>query len=79
MFWKTDTDTEGQHLSRDADPPDTRLTLAEARLLLAINPIPGMDRTAVNVVDKALVGVVMAKHEGILDKTIYYRKGLLVA
>jgi Na+/H+-dicarboxylate symporter len=40
-------------------------------LLLAIDPILDMGRTAVNVTGQALVPTLVAKQEGILDKAVY--------
>jgi Na+/H+-dicarboxylate symporter len=48
------------------------LPLEGAGLLLAIDPILDMGRTAVNVAGQVLVGVVVAKREGILDEAAYY-------
>ncbi|MBO9526624.1 MAG: cation:dicarboxylase symporter family transporter, partial [Sphingobium yanoikuyae] len=50
-----------------------------AGLLLAIDPILDMGRTAVNVAGQVLVGVIVAKREGILDESAYYGEGELVA
>ncbi|GAA2017327.1 dicarboxylate/amino acid:cation symporter [Catenulispora yoronensis] len=47
------------------------LPLAGAGLLLAIDPILDMGRTAVNVAGQALVPVVVAAREGILDRAVY--------
>ena len=44
------------------------LPLAGVGLLLAVEPIVDMGRTAVNVTGQALVPVIVAKREGILDK-----------
>lgn len=55
------------------------LPLEGAGLLLAIDPILDMGRTAVNVAGQVLVGVVVAKREGILDEAAYYGEGALVA
>ncbi|RJG56641.1 dicarboxylate/amino acid:cation symporter [Sphingobium terrigena] len=54
------------------------LPLEGAGLLLAIDPILDMGRTAVNVAGQVLVGVVVAKREGILDEGAYYGEGALV-
>ena len=43
------------------------LLLAGVGLLLAIDPIPDMDRTAVNVAGQALVPTIVPRREGILD------------
>ena len=43
------------------------LPLAGVGLLLAIDPILDMGRTAVNVAGQALVPTIVAKREGILD------------
>lgn len=51
------------------------LPLEGAGLLLAIDPILDMGRTAVNVAGQVLVGVVVAKREGILDEAAYYGEG----
>ena len=48
------------------------LPLEGAGLLLAIDPILDMGRTAVNVAGQVLVGVIVAKREGILDEGAYY-------
>jgi len=55
------------------------LPLEGAGLLLAIDPILDMGRTAVNVAGQVLVGVIVAKREGILDESAYYGEGELVA
>ena len=47
------------------------LPLAGAGILLAIDPILDMGRTAVNVAGQALVPVVVAAREGILDRAVY--------
>ena len=47
------------------------LPLAGVGLLLAIDPILDMGRTAVNVAGQALVPTIVAKREGILDQTTY--------
>jgi Na+/H+-dicarboxylate symporter len=47
------------------------LPLEGAGLLLAIDPILDMGRTAVNVAGQALVPTVVAKREGILDLETY--------
>jgi len=47
------------------------LPLAGVGLLLAIDPILDMGRTAVNVAGQALVPTVVAKREGILDQHQY--------
>ncbi|WP_018019022.1 dicarboxylate/amino acid:cation symporter [Corynebacterium ciconiae] len=47
------------------------LPLAGVGLLLAVDPIIDMGRTAVNVTGQALVPAVVAKREGILDETTY--------
>jgi Na+/H+-dicarboxylate symporter len=47
------------------------LPLEGAGLLLAIDPILDMGRTAVNVAGQALVPTIVAKREGILDQEIY--------
>ena len=40
-------------------------------LLLAIDPILDMGRTAVNVAGQALVPTIVAKREGILNEAVY--------
>ncbi|NUS36243.1 MAG: cation:dicarboxylase symporter family transporter, partial [Pseudarthrobacter sp.] len=40
-------------------------------LLLAIDPILDMGRTAVNVAGQALVPTIVAKRQGILDESLY--------
>ncbi|WP_088183524.1 dicarboxylate/amino acid:cation symporter [Sphingobium sp. Z007] len=55
------------------------LPLEGVGLLLAIDPILDMGRTAVNVAGQVLVGVIVAKREGILDEAAYYGDGELVA
>jgi Na+/H+-dicarboxylate symporter len=47
------------------------LPLEGAGLLLAIDPILDMGRTAVNVTGQALVPVIVSKREGILDESVY--------
>jgi Na+/H+-dicarboxylate symporter len=47
------------------------LPLAGVGLLLAVEPIVDMGRTAVNVTGQALVPVIVAKREKILDRTRY--------
>ncbi|MFC0221675.1 dicarboxylate/amino acid:cation symporter [Nocardioides zeicaulis] len=47
------------------------LPLEGVGLLLAIDPILDMGRTAVNVTGQALVPTIVAKREGILDRTVY--------
>lgn len=47
------------------------LPLEGVGLLLAIDPILDMGRTAVNVTGQALVPTIVAKREGILDQTAY--------
>ena len=47
------------------------LPLAGVGLLLAIDPILDMGRTAVNVAGQALVPAIVAKRQGILDETLY--------
>jgi len=48
------------------------LPLEGAGLLLAIDPILDMGRTAVNVAGQVLVATVVAKREGILDEAAFY-------
>ncbi len=50
------------------------LPLAGVGLLLAIDPILDMGRTAVNVTGQALVPAIVAKREGILDLDRYRRR-----
>jgi Na+/H+-dicarboxylate symporter len=54
------------------------LPLAGVGLLIAIDPILDMGRTAVNVAGQALVPAIVAKREGILDEELYNapREGL---
>lgn len=54
------------------------LPLEGVGLLLAIDPILDMGRTAVNVAGQALVPTIVAKREGILDEDLYNapREGL---
>jgi Sodium:dicarboxylate symporter family len=47
------------------------LPLAGVGLLLAIDPILDMGRTAVNVAGQALVPTIVAKRQGILDESLY--------
>lgn len=47
------------------------LPLAGVGLILAVDPILDMGRTAVNVAGQALVPTIVAKREGILDETLY--------
>ena len=47
------------------------LPLAGVGLLLAVEPIVDMGRTAVNVTGQALVPTIVAKREGILDRERY--------
>ena len=47
------------------------LPLAGVGLLLAIDPIIDMGRTAVNVAGQALVPTIVAKRQGILDESLY--------
>ncbi|HYQ75450.1 cation:dicarboxylate symporter family transporter, partial [Cellulomonas sp.] len=47
------------------------LPLAGVGLLLAIDPILDMGRTAVNVAGQTLVPTIVAKREGILDRAQY--------
>ncbi|OYW98615.1 MAG: sodium:proton antiporter, partial [Caulobacter vibrioides] len=51
------------------------LPLEGAGLLLAIDPILDMGRTAVNVAGQALVPTLVAKREGILDLEAYNAPG----
>ncbi|KEQ51472.1 dicarboxylate/amino acid:cation symporter [Sphingobium chlorophenolicum] len=50
------------------------LPLEGAGLLLAIDPILDMGRTAVNVAGQVLVATIVAKREGILDEAAYHGK-----
>ena len=54
------------------------LPLEGAGLLLAIDPILDMGRTAVNVTGQVLVGVVVAKRAGILDESAYNAERAMV-
>jgi Na+/H+-dicarboxylate symporter len=47
------------------------LPLAGVGLLLAIDPIIDMGRTAINVAGQALVPTIVAKRNGILDLGLY--------
>lgn len=47
------------------------LPLAGVGLLLAVDPIVDMGRTAVNVAGQVLVPTIVSKREGILDETLY--------
>ncbi|HEX7877296.1 MAG TPA: dicarboxylate/amino acid:cation symporter [Sphingobium sp.] len=51
------------------------LPLEGAGLLLAIDPILDMGRTAVNVAGQILVATIVAKREGLLDEAAYYGEG----
>ena len=51
------------------------LPLEGAGLLLAIDPILDMGRTAVNVAGQVLVATLVAKREGLLDETAYQGEG----
>ena len=51
------------------------LTLSTLGLLLAIDPILDMGRTAVNVAGQALVPTLVAKRQGMLDQAQYDRAG----
>jgi len=48
------------------------LPLEGAGLLLAIDPILDMGRTAVNVAGQVLIATIVAKREGLLDESAYY-------
>ncbi|WP_026549607.1 dicarboxylate/amino acid:cation symporter [Arthrobacter sp. Br18] len=50
------------------------LPLAGVGLLLAVDPILDMGRTAVNVAGQALIPTIVAKREGILDTALYNAK-----
>ena len=54
------------------------LPLEGAGLLLAIDPILDMGRTAVNVAGQVLVATLVAKREGLLDETAYQGEGVPV-
>ena len=64
----------------DADHPyghhrfETAASLVLGGLLLAVEPIVDMGRTALNVTGQALVPTIVAKREGILDKKTYDAK-----
>ena len=47
------------------------LPLAGVGLLLAVDPILDMGRTAVNVAGQALVPTIVAKRQGILNEELY--------
>ncbi|MCX6497820.1 MAG: dicarboxylate/amino acid:cation symporter [Arthrobacter sp.] len=47
------------------------LPLAGVGLLLAVDPILDMGRTAVNVAGQALIPAIVAKRQGILDESLY--------
>ena len=49
------------------------LPLEGVGLLLAVDPILDMGRTAVNVAGQALIPTIVAKREGILDQATYDR------
>jgi Na+/H+-dicarboxylate symporter len=49
------------------------LPLEGVGLLLAVDPILDMGRTAVNVAGQALIPTIVAKREGILDQAVYNR------
>ncbi|WP_022682668.1 dicarboxylate/amino acid:cation symporter [Sphingobium bisphenolivorans] len=53
------------------------LPLEGAGLLLAIDPILDMGRTAVNVAGQVLVATIVAKREAMLDESAYYGDGPL--
>jgi Na+/H+-dicarboxylate symporter len=55
------------------------LPLEGVGLLLAIDPILDMGRTAVNVAGQVLVATIVAKREGILDEAAYYGEGAELA
>ena len=50
------------------------LPLAGVGLLLAVEPIVDMGRTALNVTGQALVPTIVAKREGVLDREVYDAK-----
>jgi Na+/H+-dicarboxylate symporter len=49
------------------------LPLQGVGLLLAVDPILDMGRTAVNVAGQALIPTIVAKRQGILDQDAYDR------
>jgi Na+/H+-dicarboxylate symporter len=55
------------------------LPLAGVGMLLAIDPILDMGRTAVNVAGQVLVATIVAKREGMLDEAAYYGRAASVA
>ncbi len=50
------------------------LPLQGVGLLLAVDPILDMGRTAVNVAGQALIPTIVAKRQGILDQAAYDRQ-----
>ena len=54
------------------------LPITLAGLLVAIEPLIDMGRTALNVSDSLLSGVIAAKRTGELDEAIYNRKEIIV-
>jgi Na+/H+-dicarboxylate symporter len=57
------------------------LPLEGAGLLLAIDPMLDMGRTALNVTGQALVPVIVSKRQGILDEAVYdgERQGIVAS
>ncbi len=55
------------------------LPLEGVGLLLAIDPILDMGRTAVNVAGQVLVATIVARREGILDEAAYYGEAEAIA
>ena len=53
------------------------LPIELAGLLIAIEPLIDMGRTALNVSDSVVAGVVAAKSEGVLDEEIYSRAQII--
>lgn len=51
------------------------LPLQGVGLLLAVDPILDMGRTAVNVAGQALVPTIVSKRAGILDQSVYDNTG----
>ncbi|OHD01976.1 MAG: hypothetical protein A3H25_08890 [Sphingomonadales bacterium RIFCSPLOWO2_12_FULL_63_15] len=63
VFWKTDGDREAHDRPRLGHRP-----AALAGLLLAIDPILDIGRTAVNFAGQVLVGMAVAESKGILNE-----------
>ena len=53
------------------------LPIELAGLLIAIEPLIDMGRTALNVSDSVVAGVVAAKSEGVLNEEIYNRSEII--